>query len=89
MEEIINIEDVEKFKDRSSTLAGLHGITPIEIRLTITISGSRGIMNTYRLEMLREKDWVELYFAREMSSILKTMEDLIDFEIKKEELANN
>lgn len=33
--------------------------------------------------MLRGKDWVELYFAREMSTILKTMKDLIEFERKK------
>ena len=55
---------------------------------TITISGSKGIINTYKLEMLQivrfEKDWVELYFARDMGSILKTMKDLIDFELKKE-----
>ena len=73
-------------KNNKLTLADLHGIPPIEIRLTITISGSRGIIDTYKLEMLRGKDWVELYFAREMSTILKTMKDLIDFERKKEEL---
>ena len=93
MAEIINLEDVEKFEELSSILADLYKIPPIEIRLTITISGSRGIMHTYKLEMLRlqslrfEKDWVELYFARDMSSILKTMNDLIDFERKKGELA--
>ena len=86
MVEIINLEDAETFKDLSRTLADLHGIPPIEILLTITISGSRGIINTYKLEMLRGKDWVELYLARGMSGILKTMEDLKDFERKKEKL---
>ena len=46
MTEIIDLEDIDKFKDLSKELSDLHGIPAIDIRLTITISGSRGIMNT-------------------------------------------
>ena len=86
MVEIVNQEDVEKFKELSKVLAGLYGIPPIEIRTTITISGSGEIINTYKLEMLRGKDWIELYLAIGMPTMLKTMENLIDFERKKKKL---
>ena len=85
MTEIIDLEDIDKFKDLSKELSDLHGIPAIDIRLTITISGSRGIMNTYKLEMLRGKDWVELYLARGMPGILKTMQDLIDITHRQKE----
>lgn len=86
MVEIISSKDIENFKDLSSILADLYRIPPQEIRLIIEISGTRGVTDAYRLEMLTGKYWSILYQSGEISGILDAMRKLIEFERKKVKL---